>query len=99
MEEYIEKDGKRCGSVIPPAPVPRRRPKAAAFMLLTGWKKERIRLRTPKGIELDLVVHAIAMGETSVSAPSKRTAATTRCNERGPYIRYGIPHRFPRHLH
>ncbi len=67
MEEYIEKDGKRLRLGYTTGSCAAAAAKAAAFMLLTGWKKERIRLRTPKGIELDLVVHAIAMGETSVS--------------------------------
>ena len=55
MEEYLVKDGKRLrlgyttGSCAAAA-------KAAAWMLLTGRRKESIRLQTPKGIELNLDV-------------------------------------------
>ena len=41
--------------------------KAAAWMLLTGRRKESVTLDTPKGIRLNLTVREITMGEKEVS--------------------------------
>jgi cobalt-precorrin-5B (C1)-methyltransferase len=67
MEEYIVKDGKRLRLGYTTGSCAAAAAKAAAWMLLTGQKKERIRLKTPKGMELDLAVLNIQMGENSVS--------------------------------
>lgn len=56
MEEYIEKDGKRLRLGYTTGSCAAAAAKAAAWMLLTGRKKERICLMTPKGISLDLPV-------------------------------------------
>ena len=67
MEEYIVKGGRRlrlgyttgsCGAAAA---------KAAAYMLLTGRRMERVTLTTPKGIRLDLPVLEIRMGPDTVS--------------------------------
>lgn len=67
MEHYIKKDGKQlrlgyttgsCGAAAA---------KAAAWMLLTGRRRERIGLLTPKGIKLDLEVREISMKGDTVS--------------------------------
>lgn len=67
METYIVKEGKRLRLGYTTGSCAAAAAKAAAWMLLTGQRKERISLKTPKGIELDLAVQEIQMGETSVS--------------------------------
>lgn len=67
LEEYIVKDkiklrlGYTTGSCAAAAS------KAAAFMLLTGRRKEKIQINTPKGIQLDLDVLQIVMEADRVS--------------------------------
>ena len=56
MEEYLVKDGKRLRLGYTTGSCAAAAAKAAAWMLLTGRKKETIRLQTPKGIELNLDV-------------------------------------------
>ncbi len=48
--------------------------KAAAFMLLGGEKKERIRIDTPAGIVYEPAVEEIRMGEASVSCAVRKNA-------------------------
>ena len=67
MEEYIVKDGKRLRLGYTTGSCAAAAAKAAAWMLLTGRKKELIRIKTPKGIKLDLAVLEIKMDENSVS--------------------------------
>ena len=61
MEEYITKGGKRLRLGYTPGSCAAAAAKAAAWMLLTGRRKENITLMTPKGIELRLEVLEIAM--------------------------------------
>ena len=56
MEEYLVKDGKRLRLGYTTGSCAAAAAKAAAWMLLTGRRKESIRLQTPKGIELNLKV-------------------------------------------
>ena len=56
MEEYLVKDGKRLRLGYTTGSCAAAAAKAAAWMLLTGRRKESIRLQTPKGIELNLDV-------------------------------------------
>ena len=56
MEEYLVKDGKRLRLGYTTGSCAAAAAKAAAWMLLTGRKKDTIRLQTPKGIELNLDV-------------------------------------------
>ena len=78
MEEYLVKDGKRLRLGYTTGSCAAAAAKAAAWMLLTGRKKETIRLQTPKGIELNLDVLDIqTVSRTRCAAPSERTAATT----------------------
>lgn len=67
MEEYIEKDGKklRCGYTTGSCAAAAA--KAAAWMLLTGSRKETISLETPKGIVLSLAVRDITREDNRVS--------------------------------
>ena len=67
MEQYIEKDGKRLRLGYTTGSCAAAAAKAAAWMLLTGKRKETITLDTPKGIRLELPVREIAMRENTVS--------------------------------
>ena len=67
MEQYIEKDGKRLRLGYTTGSCAAAAAKAAAWMLLTGRRKETITLDTPKGIRLELAVREITMCADSVS--------------------------------
>lgn len=67
MERYIEQDGKRLRLGYTTGSCAAAAAKAAAWMLLTGRRRERISLKTPKGIELELTVREIELGTDSVS--------------------------------
>lgn len=67
MDQYIEKDGKRLRLGYTTGSCAAAAAKAAAWMLLTGRRREHISLVTPKGIPLDLEVREITMGEDTVS--------------------------------
>ena len=61
MEEYLIRDGKKLRLGYTTGSCAAAAAKAAAWMLLTGQRKERIQLQTPKGITLDLQVCDIRM--------------------------------------
>ena len=67
MERYIEKDGKQLRLGYTTGSCAAAAAKAAAWMLLTGKRKEKISLDTPKGIRLELDVKDIVMGGNTVS--------------------------------
>lgn len=67
MEEYIEKDGKRLRLGYTTGSCAAAAAKAAAWMLLTGNRRETISLITPKGIELELNVKEINLTDDCVS--------------------------------
>ena len=67
MEQYIEKEGKYLRLGYTTGSCAAAAAKAAAWMLLTGSKKDRISLMTPKGILLELDVREIVTGENRVS--------------------------------
>ena len=67
MEQYIEKDGKRLRLGYTTGSCAAAAAKAATWMLLTGNRKEKITLDTPKGIRLELDVKEISLGEDRVS--------------------------------
>ncbi len=67
MEQYIEKDGKQLRLGYTTGSCAAAAAKAAAWMLLTGIKRDQISLLTPKGIMLNLEVKEINMTEYSVS--------------------------------
>ena len=67
MEEYLIKDGKKLRLGYTTGSCAAAAAKAAAWMLLTGQRKERIQLNTPKGIALDLQVCDIRMEPDRVS--------------------------------
>lgn len=72
MEAYIQKDGKRLRLGYTTGSCAAAAAKAAAWMLLTGRKKDQIRLITPKGMELNLSVLEIAMENTCVSCAVRK---------------------------
>ena len=67
MEEYLIKDGKKLRLGYTTGSCAAAAAKAAAWMLLTGQRKEQIQIRTPKGITLDLQVCDIRMEPEKVS--------------------------------
>ena len=68
MEEFIEKDGKKLRYGYTTGSCAAAAAKAAAWMLLTGKRKNTISLVTPKGIPLSLQVEDIRMEEAFVSS-------------------------------
>ncbi len=67
MEEYVVKDGRRLRLGYTTGSCAAAAAKAAAWMLLTGRRKERISLTTPKGIVLDLPVKEISLTENTAA--------------------------------
>ena len=72
MEEYIEKDGKKLRFGYTTGSCAAAAAKAAAWMLLTGQRKETISLITPKGVALTLAVEDISMGHDRVSCAVRK---------------------------
>ena len=67
MEEYIVKGGKKLRLGYTTGSCAAAAAKAAAYMLLTGRRMERVTLATPKGIRLELEVKEISIGTDAVS--------------------------------
>ena len=72
MDEYIIKDGKKLRLGYTTGSCAAAASKAAAFMLLTGKRKDAIDLLTPKGIALHLPVEAICMTEDEVTCAIRK---------------------------
>lgn len=72
MEEYIVKDGKKLRLGYTTGSCAAAASKAAAWMLLTGMRKEKIQIDTPKGITLDLDVLQISMEDNFVSCATQK---------------------------
>ena len=72
MEDYIEKDGKILRFGYTTGSCAAAAAKAAAWMLLTGQKKETISLITPKGVTLNLPVQNITMEPNRVSCAIRK---------------------------
>lgn len=66
MELFIEKGGRRLRLGYTTGSCAAAAAKAAAWMLLSGRRKETVSLLTPKGIGLRLAVREIAMGKDEV---------------------------------
>ena len=72
MEEFIEKEGKKLRFGYTTGSCAAAAAKAAAWMLLTGQKKEEISLITPKGVALTLPVMDIAVEPDRVSCAIRK---------------------------
>lgn len=72
MEEFIEKDGKQLRFGYTTGSCAAAAAKAAAWMLLTGVRKEEISLITPKGVPLTLAVLDISMSPDRVSCAIRK---------------------------
>ena len=72
MEQTIRKDGKRLRLGYTTGSCAAAAAKAAAWMLLTGRRREQISLLTPKGIELHLSVEEISRDPDSVSCAIRK---------------------------
>ena len=86
MEQYIEKDGKKLRLGYTTGSCAAAAAKAAAWMLLTGNRKERISLDTPKGIPLDLEVKEISMSGESVTCAIEKDSGDDPDVTRGTLI-------------
>ena len=74
MKEFIEQDGKRLRLGYTTGSCAAAAAKAAAWMLLSGRRKDSIRLETPKGIVLDLEIEDIKIGKDAVSCAVRKDA-------------------------
>lgn len=72
MEKYILKDGKRLRTGYTTGSCAAAAAKAAAFMLLTGRRKENVRIETPGGAQLQLEILNIKMESGCVSCAVKK---------------------------
>ncbi len=67
MDKYVVKDGKRLRLGYTTGSCAAAASKAAAWMLLTGQKKEKIQIRTVNGVDLELDVKDVTQGKDYVS--------------------------------
>ena len=74
MNEFIIQDGKRLRLGYTTGSCAAAASKAAAYMLLSGRRKDHITLETPKGITLELDIEDIAMSDTAVSCAVRKDA-------------------------
>ena len=72
MKEYVIRDGKRLRMGYTTGSCAAAAAKAAAWMLLSGRRKETIRLMTPKGMELTLAVRDIRLSPDCVSCAIRK---------------------------
>lgn len=86
MEQYIEKDGKRLRLGYTTGSCAAAAAKAAAWMLLTGYRRERVSLDTPKGIRLELTVREITMDAEAVSCAIEKDSGDDPDVTRGTLI-------------
>ena len=93
MEEYLIKDGKKLRMGYTTGSCAAAAAKAAAWMLLTGQRKERIQLNTPKGITLDLQVCDIRMGPDRVSCAIEKDSGDDPDVTKGMHITAAVSRR------
>ena len=72
MEEFIIKNGKKLRLGYTTGTCAAAAAKAGAWMLLTGRRKDRILIHTPKGIDLDLEVLDIRIGDKQAVCAIKK---------------------------
>ena len=93
MEEYRIKDGKKLRLGYTTGSCAAAAAKAAAWMLLTGQRKERIQLNTPKGITLDLQVCDIRMEPDRVSCAIEKDSGDDPDVTKGMHITAAVSRR------
>ena len=86
MEEYIVKDGKKLRLGYTTGSCAAAAAKAAAFMLLTGRRKDTIDLLTPKGIRLHLTVKEIKITSSEVSCAIRKDSGDDPDATRGTLV-------------
>ena len=86
MEEYIIKDGKKLRLGYTTGSCAAAAAKAAAFMLLTGRRKDTIDLLTPKGIRLHLAVEEIKITSSEVSCAIRKDSGDDPDATRGTLV-------------
>ena len=86
MEQYITKDGKHLRLGYTTGSCAAAAAKAAAWMLLTGNRREQISLMTPKGIGLTLQVKQITMEAGAVSCAIEKDSGDDPDITRGALI-------------
>ena len=74
MNDYIIQNGKKLRLGYTTGSCAAAAAKAAAYMLLSGRRKERISLETPKGVTLDLDIEDIDMRDGFVSCAVRKDA-------------------------
>ena len=74
MNEFIIQDGRKLRLGYTTGSCAAAAAKAAAYMLLSGRRKERITLETPKGITLELDIEDIEAGEGFASCAVRKDA-------------------------
>lgn len=74
MNEFIIQDGKKLRLGYTTGSCAAAASKAAAYMLLSGRRKEHISLETPKGITLELDIEDIETAENAVSCAVRKDA-------------------------
>ena len=74
MNEFIIQDGKKLRLGYTTGSCAAAAAKAAAYMLLSGRRKDRITLQTPKGITLELNIEDIEMTDSFVSCAVRKDA-------------------------
>ena len=86
MEEYIVKDGKKLRLGYTTGSCAAAAAKAAAFMLLTGRRKDTIDLLTPKGIRLHLAVEEIRITSAEASCAIRKDSGDDPDATRGTLV-------------
>jgi len=86
MEEYIVKGGRRLRLGYTTGTCAAAAAKAAAYMLLTGQRMERVALTTPKGIRLELPVQEIRIKPERVSCAIEKDSGDDPDVTRGTLI-------------
>ena len=92
MEQYVEKDGKKFRLGYTTGSCAAAAAKAAAWMLLTGSRKETITLDTPKGIRLELAVKEITMESERVSCAIEKDSGDDPDVTKGTLIFASVTH-------
>ena len=86
MDRYIVKDGKKLRLGYTTGSCAAAAAKAAAWMLLTGRRRERIDLVTPSGVRLDLQVHDIQIHPDYVSCSIEKDSGDDPDVTKGTHI-------------